>query len=156
MTEAQATTEAVAEQPKELTKEEQLVELRKLANLKHKSYSQLTGIHIDNLLATIISTNGVSYSKKLQAAQALKEGLLFAFDYGLNVSKAKIRQPGQAFAQESNNLAAIVAQLLDNRMLIIADKMNEEASQNNNNVDSTTESNVTTETGEQSNVVMEK
>lgn len=106
------------------TAEEQMFELRKLAEMKHKTFTQLLGLHIDGFSAIMVNGNGVSYAKKIQAAQALKEAVMFALDFGLDVSKAKIREGG-ALAKETNNLAGVMLQALDNRMLLMADRMNE-------------------------------
>ena len=45
------TNEEVQETKKELTQEEQLVQMRTMANMKHKMLSQLIGVHIDGFSA---------------------------------------------------------------------------------------------------------
>lgn len=127
------------ETKKELTQEEQLLQMRTLADAKHKMLTSLVGIHIDQFSALMVSNNGVSYAKKLAAAEALKEAVVFALKFGLgDKHNAKIRQGGTNLAKEVNGLAGVLVQALDNRMLILMDEMNK----NNNK-----------ETGEQTNVV---
>jgi hypothetical protein len=113
------------EEKKELTQEEQLFELRKLSQMKHKTLTNLLGIHLDSFSAMMVKSNRVSYTEKLQAAQALKEAILFGLDYGLGITNPKIRQSG-TLAKEVNNLAGVFVQTLDNRMLLVADKLNEQ------------------------------
>ncbi len=116
--------EVVTTEPKAVSPEEQVFEMRKLAEMKHKTFNQLLGIHIDTFSSVMVNGNGVSYAEKIQAAQALKEAVLFALDFGLDVSKAKIRQGGK-LAKQVNGLAGIMVQALDNRMLLVADRMNQ-------------------------------
>lgn len=120
--------ETTTEAKKELNPEQQMMELRSLAVMKHKTFSSLLGIHIDNFSAIMVNGNGTSYKEKIQAAQALKEAVLFALDFGLDVTKPKIRQGGK-LAKETNGLAGLMVQALDNRMLLIADSMNEKEKQ---------------------------
>lgn len=122
----EATTETTQETTAEVVNpEKQMMELRGLAEMKHKTFSQLLGIHIDTFSSVMVNGNGTSYKEKIQAAQALKEAVLFALDFGLDVTKPKIRQGGK-LAKEVNGLAGIMVQALDNRMLLIADRMNKE------------------------------
>lgn len=120
-----ATVEQTTESKPELNPEKQMMELRSLAEMKHKSFSQLLGIHLDTFSAIMVNGNGMSYKDKIQAAQALKEAVMFALDFGLGVTNPKIRQGGK-LAKETNGLAGILVQALDNRMLLIADRMNEQ------------------------------
>lgn len=133
-------TSTTEEVKSEITPEQQHVELRRLAEMKHKMFSSLLGIHIDTLSSIMLNGNGVSYAKKLEAAKALREAVLFSLDFGIDISKAKIRQGGQTLAKESNNLAGVMVQAMDNRMLLIAD-----------NLKNMEENNKTEETGEKTN-----
>lgn len=126
------TTTEVTTAPEVVNPEKQLMELRSLAEMKHKTFVNLLGIHIDTFSAVMVNGNGVTYNEKIQAARALKEAVLFALDFGLDISKTKIRQGGK-LSKEVNGLAGIMVQALDNRMLLIADRMNE----NENKVEET-------------------
>lgn len=128
--ETNTTETATAETKPELSQAEQLVEMRKLAEMKHKTFSQLIGLHVDNFSAIMVNGNGVTYAQKVQAAGALKEAIMFALDFGLDVTKAPIRQGGK-LAKEVNGLAGILVQALDNRMLLIADNMHKKETEDN-------------------------
>mgnify|MGYP007031181460 CR=1 FL=1 len=126
------TATEVTTAPEVVNPEKQMMELRSLAEMKHKTFVNLLGIHIDTFSAVMVNGNGVTYNEKIQAARALKEAVLFALDFGLDISKTKIRQGGK-LSKEVNGLAGIMVQALDNRMLLIADRMNE----NENKVEET-------------------
>ena len=120
--------------PKTLTPEEldkQSAELVKVSEMRMKMFNQLLGIHIDSFSAIMMDTNGVSYNEKLQASKALKEAVLFALDFGLNVSKADIRQKGTKYAKEVNSLAGILVQALDTRFLLLANNMKQDQEKQN-------------------------
>lgn len=138
MTEEQTQVNEETKSP-EITPEQQNIELRRLAEMKHKMFSSLLGIHIDTLSSIMLNGNGVSYKKKLEAAKALREAILFSLDFGLDISKAKIRQGGQTLSKESNNLAGVMVQALDNRMLLIADNLNKMEQENLNKTEETGE-----------------
>lgn len=126
-TQAEESTKALT--PEELDKQTQ--DLAKVTEIRLKTLSQLIGIHIDSFSAIMINTNGVSYKEKLQAASALKEALLFPLDFGLNVTKADIREKGVKYAKEVNSLAGMMVQALDARFLLLANNMrNEQEKQN--------------------------
>ena len=110
----------------ELTPEQ----MKATARMQQIALSNLVGIHIDSFSAIMVNGNGVSYAEKLQAATALKEAILFALDFGLDVSKKKIRQSGK-LAKEVNNLAAVTVKALDNRMLLLAAAMKEQEDMEN-------------------------
>lgn len=100
----------------------------KTAEATFKTFSQLVGIHIDTFTATMINGNRTSYEKKLAAGIALKESILFALDYGISVSGAKIRQGG-ILAKDVNNLAAILAKAFDTKMIVLASKLEQETTE---------------------------
>lgn len=117
------TSNNTAEETKEVPTMETL---RKMAEMKHSGLSNLLGIYIDSFSAIMINGNGTSYAKKVQAALALKEAVLFAMDFGLGVTNPKIREQGTALSKEVNGLAGVMVQTLDNRMLLLADKMSKD------------------------------
>ena len=102
--------------------------VQKAAEMKAKGLSSLVGIYIDSFSAIMLNGNGTSYQAKVDAANALKEAIRFALDFGVEASKAKIRQGGK-LSKEVNVLAGIMVQAMDNRMLLLASKMNEQEKQ---------------------------
>ncbi len=138
--EAQQTTETVEtvqETVEQRTPEQQMQDMRKIAEMRFKSLSQLVELHVQSLTRIMVSSNGVTELQKRQAEAALREAIKFTLDLGLNVTEAKIRQGG-ALAKEVNTLAGVLAQAMDTRMLLLADNMrrDEEAAAlatNNNN-----------------------
>lgn len=108
------------------TLEEQTTELRRISQFRHKAFTELVGVHLDGFSQIMISTNGVSFKQKLEASKALKEAVMFALDLGLDVTKATIRQHGK-LAKQTNTLAGVVAQALDNRFLLLADKIQQDS-----------------------------
>lgn len=119
------TTEQLVETASEQTAEElekSLVEARKISDFRAKSLAQLIGVYVDSFSAQMINNNGVSYNEKLQASRALKEAILFAMDFGVGVTNAKIREKG-TLAKEVNGLAGVMVQAMDTRFLILADNM---------------------------------
>lgn len=100
-------------------------DLRKMTELKHRASAQLVKAHLINYGATMIATNGVSYQTKLNALTDMVDAVLFAIDYGLDITKPELKQKGAA-AKQQQSLAAILAQALDNRFLLIADNMRKE------------------------------
>lgn len=111
--------------------EKQTQDLAKVSEMRLKTLAQLIGIHIDSFSAIMIDTNGVSYKEKLQASAALKEALLFPLDFGLNVTKAEIREKGTKYAKEVNSLAGMMVQALDARFLLLANNMKKEQEKQN-------------------------
>lgn len=113
--------------------------LRKMAEMKHKSLSTLLGIYIDTFSATMLNGNKTSYQKKVEAAKALKEAILFAVDFGLDLNNPKIRDKGMFMSKEVNGLAGVMVQTLDNRMLLLAEKMSKLEENKTKVVDNTTQ-----------------
>lgn len=114
--------EEVKQEEKQLTPEEQAGELRKVSEMRHKALTRLVTAHIQNYGATLIATNGVSYQEKLSALKSLVRAVEFAFDFGIGVTNPEIAQGGK-LAKQENEMAGILVQTLDNRMLLIADNM---------------------------------
>jgi hypothetical protein len=144
----QQVTQEVAPAPVK-TLEEQTTELRRISQFRHKAFSELVGVHLDGFSQIMIATNGISFQQKVEASKALKEAIMFALDIGLDVTKAEIRQSGK-LAKQTNTLAGVLAQTLDNRFLLLADKIQQdelnkqttEQTQENSSEQASTESNV--------------
>ena len=120
--------ENTVEQPTQLeqTLEQQQASLRSVAEMKAKAYNELVAIHLQNLTRIMLSSNGVTELRKRQANKALVEAVLFALDFGVNVSNASIREKGTVLAKETNTLAGVLVQALDNRMLLLADNLRQQ------------------------------
>lgn len=126
-TEVTQMEQEVPEQVEEVeqTFEQKQAELKTLTEMKAKVYAQLVDAHIMSLTRVMLSTNKTSQLEKRQAESALREAVKFALDFGLGVTNAKIRDKGMVFAKETNNLAGVLVQALDNRMLLLASNMHE-------------------------------
>lgn len=125
--ETQVETTEITSNPAPIkTLEEQTAELRKISQFRHKAFTELVGVHLDGFSQIMISTNGISFKQKVEASKALKEAILFALDLGLDITKPTIRQNGK-LAKQTNTLAGVFAQTLDNRLLLIADKIQQDS-----------------------------
>jgi hypothetical protein len=102
----------------------------KMAEMKHKAYLSLIGVHIDNLNQAMLTTNKSPYPKRVEAAKVLTEAVLYALDFGLDKRQTTLRQEGTIFAKESHTLAAILAQMIDNKMLLMALKLKDKETEN--------------------------
>lgn len=118
------------EETKELTPEQQNMELRKVSEMRHKALTRLVTAHIQNYGSTLIATNGVSYQEKLETLKSLIRAVEFAFDFGIGVTNPNIRDNGKLGKME-NEMAGILVQTLDNRMLLIADNMRKQEIEDN-------------------------
>ncbi len=120
----------VVEEKKELTPEEQSMELRKVSEMRHKALTRLVTAHIQNYGATLLSTNKVSYDEKLKTLKSFIRAVEFALDFGIGVTNPSIQDQGKLGKME-NELAGILVQTLDNRMLLIADNMRKQEIEDN-------------------------
>ena len=111
---------------KEISLEEKQKNVRKLSEERAKVFSELVGIHLQTLTKVMMSNNGVSELQKRQANKALVEAVQFALDFGVGVTNANIRDRGTVLAQETNNLAGVLVQALDNRMILLADNLRQQ------------------------------
>lgn len=99
---------------------------RKILEMRQKSLSRLVEIHLQVLTQVMMSNNGVSELEKRQANKALLEAVTFALDFGVGVVKPTLRDKGQKYAQQANNLAGVLVQALDNRLILLAENMQEQ------------------------------
>lgn len=109
--------------------EQQMQDMRKISEMRHKALSELVSIHVQSLTRIMLASNGVTELAKRQANTALLEAIKFTLDFGLSITDAKIRQSG-VLAKEVNSLAGVLAQAMDTRMLLLADNLRKE--ENNN------------------------
>lgn len=129
-------TEVQQEKAVEQTPEQQEESLQKMATMRHKAFSQLVKIHIQNYGQTLIATKGVSYLEKRNALDSMLKAVEFALDFGLNLNNTSLRDKG-TYAKMENDLASTLVHALDNRMILLAQKMKEEE---NNKTNETTDS----------------
>lgn len=99
---------------------------RKILEMRQKSLSRLVEIHLQVLTQVMMSNNGVSELEKRQANKALLEAVTFALDFGVGVVKPTLRDKGQKYAQQANNLAGVLVQTFDNRLILLAENMQEQ------------------------------
>jgi hypothetical protein len=126
----------------ENTEQSQVVDNQRTTEIKFATMSNLVGVYVDSLCAVMVSGNGTSYQKKLNAAAALKEAFRFALDFGLDVTGATIRQEGTQFSKEVNSLAAVFVQAMDTRMLLMTNKIIENEQKTNEGDTNVTEQTV--------------
>lgn len=118
--------EQAVETKPELTQEEQQGHMKQMLEFHGKAYSELIGVHVQRLTQIMMSNNGVSELQKRQANTALLEALKFALDYGLGLTKPKIRDRGTVLAHETNELASILVKAYENKMMLQAIKLQEQ------------------------------
>lgn len=123
MEESQAVEQVTETSGLQQTLEQQQESLRSVAEMKARAYNDLVSIHLQNLTRIMMASHGVTELQKRQANKALVEAVLFALDFGVNATGATIRDKGVALAKETNTLAGVLVQALDNRMLLLADNL---------------------------------
>lgn len=132
-------TQTVVETPVEtkpevqLSKEEQLESLKKISTMKHKAFSELVRVHLADLLNDLAFKPGVSGAQKVAQINTILATFEGVLDLGLDITKRKVPEKG-AYARRTVQLGGILAQALDNRMLLLASRLED------------TENNVTEET----------
>lgn len=123
--------------------------MRKVAEMQAAALTQIVSLHLDRLMAIMVSNNGVSFQRKIQAVKAVKEAFAFALDFGLGVTNANIRQKGEVLAKETNELAATLVKAFDNRMLLLADNLRQSEQEANEFNEQVTENNESLTQGDQ-------
>lgn len=108
----------------QLTPEQQMMSLRGVAQMKHKAYDDLVTMHLRILLAEVLDTRA-SQNKRIQAASAIEQAFRVVLDAGVDITNPKTTVTGHLL-KKAANFAGTAAQALDNKMLLLAQKMNEE------------------------------
>lgn len=98
--------------------------MNNLTEMRREAYTNLVATHLQSLTKIMMSSNGVTELQKRQANKALVEAVTFALNFGIKDDNG-IRDRGAVLARETNNLAGILVQALDNRMLMLANRMNQ-------------------------------
>lgn len=138
-----STENTAVETATEVTAEQNNEAMRMTAEMRRDALTQLVSIHVQTLTRVLMASNGVSQLQKRQANKALVEAIEFALNFGIKEDNV-IRDRGTVFANEVNNLAGVLVQALDNRMILLADNMRkqqeaEEAAAIANNEETKTE-----------------
>lgn len=120
--------DVVIEEEEVVQKEASAESMRAMAEMRRDAYTQLVSIHLQNLTRIMMSTNGTTQLQKRQANKALIEAVEFALNFGIKENNT-IRDKGVVLAKETNNLAGVLVQALDNRMLLLADNMRRQQEQ---------------------------
>lgn len=114
------TQETTSEAQPEVTLEQSQQAMRNVAEMQADALYEIVGLHIDRLSGIMVSGNKVSFQQKIQAAKALKLAVQGALKYGVKANLG-LPEKGQVLAKETNELAAVLSQAMENKMLILAD-----------------------------------
>jgi hypothetical protein len=122
-------TPEVQEAPAPKTQEQQLKELSQMAEFKQKSLSLTLRAHVADFLQTLAFRPGVSGNEKADMIVKFLDAVEGAMDYGLDVTNVKVPEKGSV-GKRVATIVGILAQMQDNRMLLLAHQM-QEAEKNN-------------------------
>lgn len=129
-TQTEVQQELPASAPVQKTQEEQLNELSKMASFKQKSLSLTLRAHVADFLQTLAFRPSVSGNEKADMVVKFLDALEGALDYGLDITGVKVPEKG-AIGKRVATIAGILAQIQDNRMLLLAHQMQEAEKTNN-------------------------
>lgn len=121
----QEVTEVTPEQAQEtkaLSPEQQIAELGKVAKMQHKVLSELVRAHLGSLLNTLAFRPGVAGNEKADIIVKILDGVEGVLDLGINVTKVQVPEKG-AIGRQVATMSGVLAQALDNRMLLLAHQM---------------------------------
>lgn len=118
----QENTEVVAETKAAPTQEQQMAELSKVAKMQHKVLSGLVRAHMGSFLNQLAFAPKVSGNEKAAMIVGFLDGVEGVLDLGLDVTGAKVPEKG-AIGKNVATMSGILAQALDNRMLLLAHNM---------------------------------
>lgn len=122
------------------TQDQQMSELSKVAEMQAKVLSSLVRAHLGSFLNQLAFSPKVSGNEKAAMIIGLLDGIEGVLDLGVDVTGVQVPEKG-AVGRNVATLSGILAQALDNRMLILAHRMNT-AQQANEVVDLPVGSNV--------------
>lgn len=112
-----------------LTPEQQMSSLKGLAKMKHKAYANLITLHMRNILADILDTRA-SQKNRVVSAKALEDIVIAVLDMGVDIINPVSNISG-APAKKAAQFGGVLAQAFDNKMLLLAQKMSDEANGGN-------------------------
>ncbi len=118
-------TETTVEAAPQKTVEQQFNEMAIVAKSRHKALSQLTRAHVADYLHTLAFAPKVSGNEKADLILKFVDMLEGVLDFGVNATGAKVPGNGSA-GKRVSVIGGILAQALDNRMLLLAQKMQDD------------------------------
>lgn len=120
--ETQTEVGPVIQETKPPTQEQQMAELSKVAKMQHKVLSGLVRAHMGSFLNQLAFAPKVSGNEKAAMIVGFLDGIEGVLDLGLDVTGAKVPEKG-AIGKNVATMSGILAQALDNRMLLLAHNM---------------------------------
>jgi hypothetical protein len=132
MSETQAET-----QVPQASLEQQMTEMTAIAKMRHKALSKLVRAHVASYLNSLAFAPKVSGNEKADLILKFVEMLEGVLDFGVDVTGAKIPEKGPV-GKKVVNIAGVLAQALDNRMLLLAQQMQEKENATNTTAPETT------------------
>lgn len=118
-------TQQEVKQDVQLTPEQQMESVKKVSTMQHKALSQLVRVHLADLMNDLAFKPGLSGNEKVSRINTILDSIEGVLDLGLDITKVQIPEKG-AFARRTVKMAGVLAQALDNRMLLLASKMDDE------------------------------
>lgn len=107
-----------------LTVEQQMASLSGIAKMQHKAFDELMTLHLRVMLADVLDTRR-SQKDRVLTASAIEQAFRLVLDAGVDITRPKTTVTG-ALAKKAANFAGVTAKAFDNKMLLLAQKMNEE------------------------------
>lgn len=108
-----------------LSPEQQMQELQKVAVMRHKVLSQLVRVHLADLMNDLAFKSGISGAQKVALINQTLDGIEGVLDLGVDITNTVIPEKGPVGTRVAK-MAGVLAQALDNRMLILAHRMENE------------------------------
>lgn len=116
--------EQQTQETKELTPEQQRDQAVSVAKIHQRALDNLVRLDLRNYL-NMLTAPRVSGADKMAIKISIERALTAAVDYGVDVVNQGLLESGK-LAKLENGFAAHLARLMDNRMLLLADKMEKE------------------------------
>ena len=113
------------------TQEQQMAELSKVAEMQAKVLSGLVRAHLGSYLNQLAFAPGVKGNEKAALIVTLLDGIEGVLDLGLDVTGVQVPEKG-SIGRNVATISGILAQALDNRMILLAHRM--DAAQKENEV----------------------
>jgi hypothetical protein len=108
----------------ELSQEQQMETVKKTATMRQKALSQLVRVHLADLIQDLAFTPGLSGNEKVKRINTILDSVEGVLDLGLDITNVKVPEKGP-YARRTVQFAGVLAQALDNRMLLLASRLDE-------------------------------
>lgn len=138
MSETQNTIEATTK-PEVINAEQQLAELKKATEIQHRQYTNLARAFLADLLNDLAFKKGLDGNQKVAYINAILDAQDGALDAGVDITKIKMPSKS-AVGKRAEKYGQCIAAVVENKFLIIAQKM-QEAEQKANLTTKETENN---------------